>query len=105
MRIEILHTADCPNWRDTADLVTRVLTELNASNTLLSFRTLHSPEEAASVLFAGSPTVLIDGVDAFPANEQTAELTCRIYRVGGRIAGVPAADDLRAAISAALRSE
>gem|GEM_PF-3118251 len=32
-RIEILHIADCPNWKAIGELVTGVLNELGAGNT------------------------------------------------------------------------
>lgn len=64
-RIEILHIADCPNWKATGELVTGVLNELGAGNTPIEYVLLTTPEEAAAVPFSGSPTVLIDGVDEF----------------------------------------
>ena len=102
MDIEILHIDDCPNWRATADTVTEILADLGASEPPVRLTLLASPAAAALVPFAGSPTVLIDGTDAFPTDGRTSDLACRVYRVDGRFAGAPSADDLRTAISAAL---
>ena len=102
MEIELLHIEDCPNWRDTGDRIMQVLAQLGAPETLVRFTLLASPEEAERVPFAGSPTVLIDGVDAFPSDGQTRDLACRIYFVDGRFAASPSADNLRLVISKAL---
>lgn len=104
MKIEILHIADCPNWTATGELVMDVLNELGAGNTPIEYVLLTTPEEVAAVPFAGSPTVLIDGVDAFPSEGATADLACRVYRTGGHFAGSPSKEDLREALGAALAS-
>jgi len=104
MEIEILHIEDCPNWRDTGDRVVQVLAQLGAPETPVRLTLLSSPEEAERVPFAGSPTVLIDGVDAFPSNGQTRDLACRVYLDDGHFAGSPSTDDLRLVISKALGS-
>ncbi len=106
MEIEILHIEDCPNWRDAVERVTDVLIELGAERTPVRATLLASPAEAATVAFAGSPTILIDGADAFPSSGRTSDLACRVYPVDGRFAGIPSLADLRTVISTALlRSE
>jgi hypothetical protein len=102
MDIEILHIEECPNWRETGEAVARVLAELGAADTPVRFTLLSSREQAEAVPFAGSPTVLIDGVDAFPSDGATSELACRVYRVGDHFAGAPSIGDLRMALARAL---
>lgn len=102
MEIEILHIGDCPNWRETGVLVTQTLRELGAEETPVTFTLLTTPEEAARVPFAGSPTVLIDGVDAFPSGPATTALACRIYSVDGHFAGMPSQVALRRVLETAL---
>lgn len=53
---------------------------------------------ASSEGFAGSPTILIDGVDLFRSAETTRELACRVYASEGRLVGVPTVDELTAAL-------
>lgn len=72
MEIEILHIEGCPNWRDTADHVTAIIAELGANQPPIRVTLLSSPA-AARVLFAGSPTILIDGADAFPFDGRTQQ--------------------------------
>lgn len=102
MQIEILHIAGCPNWRDTGEAVTRVLADLGADDVPAILTLVGSTAQARTMPFAGSPTVLIDGVDAFPSDGATDELACRVYRVGDRFAGAPSIDDLRAVLARAL---
>lgn len=70
MDIEILHIEGCPNWRDTADQVTAIIAELGANQPPIRVTLLSSPT-AARVLFTRSPTILIDGADAFPFDGRT----------------------------------
>ena len=81
MEIEILHIDDCPNWQEAGARVRQALQELGAPEVPVTFTLLSTVEEAAARPFAGSPTVLIDGVDAFPSDGATADLACRVYRV------------------------
>lgn len=102
MRVQILHIDDCPNWKATGVEVHDVLGELGAGEVPVEYVRLSTPEQAAEVPFAGSPTILIDGVDAFPSDGATADLACRIYRVDGRFAGSPSRSDLRSVFGEAL---
>jgi hypothetical protein len=104
MNVEILHIGGCPNWGDTAAHLTTILAEVDPASRPVRVTLIASPDDAARVPFAGSPTVLIDGADAFPSAGRTADLACRVYPVNGRLAGAPSIDDLRTVISAALAS-
>lgn len=105
MEIEILHIDACPNWRRAGELVLRVLGELDAEHVPVTFTLISTPEEAAAVPFAGSPTILVDGVDAFPSDGATAELACRVYRADGRLAGMPSLSDLRTVLTERLAEQ
>lgn len=106
MKIEILHIEACANYREAGELVARALEELDAKQVPVTFTLISTPEEAAAVPFAGSPTILIDGVDAFPSDAATTtELACRVYQAEGRLAGTPSRPDLRRVLSAALREQ
>ena len=104
MDIEILHIEDCPNWQETGDRVVEVLAQLGVPDTPVRFTLLATSDEAALVPFAGSPTVLIDGIDAFPGDGQTSDLACRVYLADGRFSGSPSIADLRSAFVQALTS-
>ena len=102
MRIEILHIEACVNWRKAGELVAQVLEDLDAKHVPVEFTLISTPEEAVAVPFAGSPTILVDGIDAFPSAGATAELACRVYQADGRIAGTPSLSDLRAVVAERL---
>ena len=98
MRVEILRIEECPNW-EQAESAVRAAGELLGFGDLdVVVRVLASEEEAAAVPFAGSPTILIDGRDAFPAAGPTADLACRIYPTPSGFRGAPSVDQLVAAL-------
>jgi hypothetical protein len=59
---------------------------------------VETPEDADRLEFAGSPTILVDGVDPFAQKGATVGLTCRVYRTPDGLAGSPTADQLRAVL-------
>jgi hypothetical protein len=78
MRLEILHVPDCPN---TAVLETRLAAVLLESPAVkVSRHVVTSESEAHRVGMAGSPTVLVDGVDPFARPGMQPSLSCRMYR-------------------------
>lgn len=94
MDVELLYFDDCPHWR-TADIRLReVAAEYGV--TVRHHRITGIGETEA---FAGSPTVLIDGSDAFPGTAPARQLSCRLYDTPDGRAGSPTVEQLRAALS------
>ena len=104
MQIEVLHIDECPNLENAMASLAEVLEELSLGHILITSTLIRSPAEAAKHRFAGSPTVLIEGLDAVPGTEPTSNLACRIYRDGQKIAGSPSKDSIRKAIQGSLRT-
>ena len=105
MRVELLWWEGCPSHpRALADL-RRVLGEegVDAEVELVE---VESDDEARSLRFPGSPTIVIEGEDAVrPGEGEPFTLTCRVYRLrDGSISPVPDPEDIRAAVRAAARS-
>lgn len=94
MRLEILHIDECPNWVEAGVRVKSALVKVGRDDAELEFRLLIDAAAAAAVPFAGSPTILLDGVDLFPTDGRTSELACRVYRTESGFAGVPTVDQL-----------
>jgi hypothetical protein len=94
MRVEVLHIEDCPNWEEAGRRARTVLDTLGRRDTAVEYRLLETREDAAAVWFAGSPTILIDGADAFPSDGRTAELACRLYHTGAGISRLPTHEQL-----------
>ncbi|MEV6413619.1 thioredoxin family protein [Kribbella sp. NPDC051718] len=99
MRLEVLHVPDCPNLPPLLERLAQ------ASDLLVVTHTIDSDADAARFGMAGSPTLLIDGVDPFAVPGQPSYgLSCRLYRdEQGRIVSVPSADQLRDALDTITR--
>ncbi|MBW0088977.1 hypothetical protein I4I73_06845 [Pseudonocardia sp. KRD-184] len=96
MRVELLVVSDCPNEALAYERLRRALDDAGRSDTLIMVRTLTEDSIGSAAAFAGSPTVLIDGVDPF-AEQATpaANLSCRVYRSADGVSGAPSLDELR----------
>ena len=101
MDVELLYFDDCPNWRQTADLLDEIAAELAFTWSAVLVTT---PEAAQAVGFHGSPSIHIDGVDRFADPDAPVGLTCRIYRTPTGAAASPDRSQLRAALIAAATS-
>jgi hypothetical protein len=81
MNLEVLHVADCPNL---APMLHRV-----AEATDLPVTTIVVDTDTSRLGMAGSPTLLIDGVDPF-TGAGAYSVSCRLYRdEAGRIVPAP----------------
>lgn len=97
--LEVLHVPDCPN-------LSPMLQRLRQATDLpVTTREISTETEAAAAGMNGSPTLLINGQDAFPnPNQQHCDcgVACRIYRdEHGRMVPAPSVAQLRAAVAAA----
>ncbi len=79
MMITVLHIDAFPHWREASERVCTTLRSLGHDQVDVVEVLLESSEQAAAVPFAGSPTILVDGVDLFPSDGGTKELACRVY--------------------------
>lgn len=75
VRLEVLHVADCPNLAPMLERLHEV-TELPVAT-----REIGTTEDAVAHGMAGSPTLLVDGVDPFGVgSSEEYGVACRIYR-------------------------
>ncbi|RZU66440.1 hypothetical protein EV379_2796 [Microterricola gilva] len=98
MKIDVLSIADCPNGDTALARVQEAIQALGLSKVELHSHVLRSSADAARWAFAGSPTILIDGSDAFPSDGRTAELACRVYPGELALEGAPSREQLVAAL-------
>jgi hypothetical protein len=108
LTVELLWWEGCPSTE-------RALVELRAALDGLglpgevAMREIRTDEEAEAARFAGSPTILIDGVELMEAlgrggGDEPAGLNCRVYvRRDGRMSPTPDPEDLREALKGARR--
>ena len=100
MIISILHTADCPNWREAERNVHAALARLGLVDAEVCREELTSDGGARRGGFSGSPTVLLDGQDALGSPEGDDGLSCRLYRTADGVATAPSVTQLADAIAA-----
>lgn len=95
MRLEVLHVPDCPNLPPLLARLAQV-TELP-----IDTRVIDNDSDAARFGMAGSPTLLINGIDPFTSSGGGAcRVSCRLYRdEGGRLDPVPSVEQLRGALT------
>lgn len=96
MKVTLQYFDGCPNWTTTADHLSRLCEE--GSDIVVEHELIESHEMAIEKGFAGSPTVLIGGVDPFAEGDAPAGLSCRIYQTKQGPAGSPTLEQLREAV-------
>jgi hypothetical protein len=104
MNIRFLYFADCPNSGPTLANLRQALLELGLEAQPRLVR-IDSAEEAATTLFLGSPSILIDGVDLATGQaprENEGSYACRVYDVDGRETGILPVPFIRRRLEAAL---
>ncbi len=93
MQIDIVYVPQCPNL-DRAR--SRLEEALDVTGVEASVREIEvaTPEAAVEVGMRGTPTILIDGRDAFATQAEIASMSCRLYAVGDSVDGAPTVPQL-----------
>lgn len=103
MRVEIRHTADCPNWEPAARMLRQALIATGHPDVDVVSREIRTRLDSEHFPYAGSPTMILDGVDIFPEAERIVDLACRLYATPNGLAGLPTLDQVTDAIAARRR--
>lgn len=98
MHVEVLHIRHCPSWIEAGERLNDALESAGLPRNV-EYRIIETPQDAAAVSFSGSPTILLDGVDAFPGADRTTDLACRVYLTETGLAGLPSAEQIMAVIT------
>lgn len=107
--VELLWWEGCPSTERALTELWSALSECGLADVQL--REIRTDEEAVAEDFAGSPTILIDGVELMTvigrgARDGPAGLNCRVYhRRDGRVSPTPDPQDLRQALTLACERE
>lgn len=96
MRVEILYFDGCPNWQEVGARVDAAAAGL--VDVEITYRRVTTDKEAAALPFAGSPTILLDGTDAFDDALPVTELACRLYQTDAGLMGLPTVTQLAGAL-------
>jgi len=102
LKIELLWFEDCPTHETAERLVDEVLA---ARGLDVPVERIEVPdiETGNRVIFPGSPTIRVNGVDIEPGWEACEDCTprCRLYMTRDGLRGVPEREWIEAAIAAA----
>ena len=99
MKIELLYFKGCPN-AGVAERAFRQAMKEEEIETEIMPVAVDTDAEAQRLRFPGSPTIRIDGEDAFPVGERESwTLACRTYATPEGLRGAPSVEMLRAALT------
>lgn len=90
--VTLLYFDGCPSWRTADERLQALANELGF---VVAYQKVETPEMAERWSFRGSPTILVDGRDAFARGDEPIGLSCRIYQTPQGPAGSPTTDQLR----------
>jgi hypothetical protein len=99
VQIQVVYFDGCPSWRVTYERLVAALEAMGRRELVVDLVQVASPDEAAAAKFAGSPTILVDGLDLFPGTAVTTQLACRVYPTPQGLSGSPTVEALIAALS------
>ncbi len=100
MELTVLAVPDCPNVSLLEERLAGALA--GRPGVRLTRRVIADEGEAARWGMRGSPTLLVNGRDPFPAPGSGPALACRLYPAAhGRLEGAPAVAALRQALDQA----
>jgi hypothetical protein len=88
MRVELLYWDGDPNYMTARQRLVEVLTE-DAFETPIQMVSVNTQADAELLAFPGSPTILMDGVDIYPAGVGPPALTLRAYPPDDDLEGTP----------------
>jgi hypothetical protein len=98
MEVELRYFDDCPAWRTADGNLRAALQRTGRAGLPIRLLEVTSHEQAVALGFRGSPSILLDGEDAFPATEVAVGFACRIYSTPDGPAGSPTVEQLVAAL-------
>ena len=97
MVITLLYFEDCPNWK-VADKRLAALA-IERPDIRVRRHLVDTVAEAERTRFHGSPSIQVDGVDAFAEPGTEVGLSCRRYLTPDGYEGAPTLEQLRAVLA------
>ncbi len=106
MRVELLYWDGCPSHPKALAELRSSMSDMGLDPDAILVREVANDADAGRERFIGSPTILVDGVDVEPSEEDPVGLACRVYRRrDGRFSATPDPADVRDALAAACARE
>lgn len=95
MDVELLVVPACPHAGPAAALLRAALDDVGLVGVAINITVVDNIEQAETRQFPGSPTMLANGLDLFPAVNRPAALACRLYAHPAGTSGLPDSAELR----------
>jgi len=94
MQIDLLYFDGCPSWQSALENLKAALTAegMEADINLVK---LDGNDEATRLKFLGSPSFQANGVDWWPEERKSYNLSCRVYFTPQGMKGAPTVEMLR----------
>jgi DNA-binding NarL/FixJ family response regulator len=102
MRVELLYFEDCPHWRLADERLREAIDLIAEHDVQVIRRQVGTVDADREVGMAGSPTILIDGIDAFSGGQAVPKLACRLFSTPEGLAGAPTVQQLVGAMREAV---
>jgi hypothetical protein len=96
MDITLQYFDGCPNWKIAAERLAVIAAAY--PGIVVTRRLVENLEDAETIGFRGSPSILVGGTDLFPDPTASVGMACRIYTTPTGLAGAPTLEQLRDAI-------
>jgi hypothetical protein len=102
--VELLYWDGCPSHPEALADLRAALADVGRGDLDVAVRRIEDDAQAQAEGFVGSPTIRVDGTDAFPSgHDEPPALACRVYRLAdGRFSPTPDPGELRAALGRLL---
>ncbi|MGH9027702.1 MAG: thioredoxin family protein [Acidimicrobiia bacterium] len=91
VQVELVYLDECPHWRDADRRIREAMHRVGLDPGRVRYHGVTTTDAAAD--FPGSPTILLDGRDVFPA-PAPAGPTCRRYSTEQGVEGAPSLEQL-----------
>lgn len=106
MKIEVFYFDGCPNHSPAVDRIREVLREEGILADISEVK-IEDEKTARATGFLGSPSIRINGLDVETAVRSSKDfgMMCRTYLEGGKQAGLPSRESIRAAIREAIQAQ
>lgn len=93
--IIVQYSDGCPHWKLAEQHLRHALADIGAQDAQILYQRIDSPADADRLGFHGSPTLLVNGRDPFPARDVPTGLGCRTYQTEEGARGAPSVAQLR----------
>jgi hypothetical protein len=100
--IRLLYFDACPSWRVAHARLVQALEAVGAGGLAPTLERIATDEDAEHLGFVGSPTILVNGRDAFPQPHSPVGLTCRVYETPDGFDGAPTVEQIRTVLQQSL---